>query len=140
MFKKTIAFFLCLTLIASVSLVLAGGPPAYYKPYKGACGPPGCAPANPCAYWGDAPFPGFCGGVVALPFLVVGSLLGGNPAGPCGPPPSPKTGCVQYAHPHAKRYYAQPAAGIPGVLGGIPGMEVANGLFGSVMNGAGLLN
>jgi len=88
MVKKFIGVFLSILMLCSASLALAGGapvgPPVSY-PLK-PCGPggPGGVPSN---YWGDAPFPGLCGGVVALPFLVVGSLLGGNTAGPYGPGP-----------------------------------------------------
>jgi hypothetical protein len=82
-------FALLLTLIPAASLVSAGGPavapcapPVSYPPRT--CAPGGTPPSS--AYWGDAPFPGLCGGVVALPFLVVGSLLGGNSSGYVGPP------------------------------------------------------
>jgi hypothetical protein len=82
-------FAILLTLIPTASIVSAGGPavapcapPVSYPPKT--CGP-AAAPPSP-AYWGDAPFPGLCGGVIALPFLVVGSLLGGNPSGYVGPP------------------------------------------------------
>ncbi len=122
-------------LTISASLAIAGGPVPYGP---GACGPAAAPYGNPCAYWGDAPFPGFCGGVVALPFLVVGSLLGGNPTGPCGPPPSPRYGCVQYPSPN--RYYGPPPPMGSPLFGAIPGADVCTGLFGSVMGGAGLIN
>jgi hypothetical protein len=93
MVKKIIGVFLSILMLCTASLALAGGapvgPPVSYPPK--ACGPagpygPGGVPSN---YWGDAPIPGICGGCIALPFLVVGSLLGGNAAGPVGPPPGP---------------------------------------------------
>lgn len=96
MIKKLVGVFVCLMMLGSACVVLAGGPvvtqaPICYPP-KAPCGPGGVpgvpgAPGAGAQYWGDAPFPGLCGGVVALPFLVVGSLLGGNTAGPYGPAP-----------------------------------------------------
>lgn len=58
--KRVICLFLSMLLIITASLAMAGGAP--YA--NGRCAPRG---GNPCAYWGDAPFPGLCGGVVALP-------------------------------------------------------------------------
>ncbi len=87
MVKRVVSVFLSIVMLTSASLVFAGGPPA-------APVPPACYPAKPCgpggpagapsAYWGDAPIPGLCGGIIALPFLVCGSLLGGNTADPMG--------------------------------------------------------
>jgi len=156
MFKRILSVVLCLATLASASLVMAGGPPApvYYAPA------PGCVPAQPCgpypanqyyqpnagAYWGDAPFPGLCGGVVALPFLVVGSLLGGNTAGAYGPPPRGArvpVPCppVRYAPPPpvCGPGYG-PAAGPAnggGLFSGLPCLELCGNLLGSVTGGMG---
>ena len=91
MLRKTVTLFMCAIMLATAALAFAGGTPGV--PCGPVCYPPrtACAPGagpNSSAYWGDAPFPGLCGGVVALPFLVVGSLLGGNPSGPYGPGPA----------------------------------------------------
>lgn len=150
MIKKVFSVVACLVVVASASLVMAGGavgqamggqpcPPQGGPMYRPPIGPGG----NPCAFWGDAPFPGICGGIVALPFLVVGTILGGNPLGPCAPaaynfPPRPAV---------APRYYGAPRCG-PGyppnfmansILGGFPPAELASGLVGSITGGAGLL-
>jgi len=153
MLKKGICLLAGLVLLASASIAPAGGPPpqapqpyTYGKP----CGPAPVPGQDPCAYWGDAPFPGICGGVVGLPFLVVGSLLGGNPAGPCGPPPTPANYCAPPApYPAAKPYYYPPPPPRPyyygpgysslGLFDTIPGMEIASGIIGSVTGSAGLL-
>jgi len=143
--KPVSSFILCVILIVTASLALAGGPGQ--AAYPGApCAGPSYAPAgNPCAYWGDAPFPGMCGGVVALPFLVVGSLLGGNTLGPCGPGAGPvyKTAPVvrapqPCAAPAAPGY--GPAYGPFGgsVLSGLPCLDICAGLLGSVTGGFGL--
>jgi hypothetical protein len=98
MVKKFISVFLSILMLGWASLALAGGPPVRCPaPYPVApCTPYQCGPyaraGVPSNYWGDAPFPGICGGCVALPFLVVGSLLGGNAARPYGPPPTPGYG------------------------------------------------
>ncbi len=142
MIRRTFGILMCLALAVFVSLATAGGPP--YGPAAGPCGR-GYAP-NPCAYWGDAPFPGLCGGVVGLPFLVVGSLLGGNPTGPCGPPPSPRYGCAPPPYPPARVYAPYPGPGgyqgnplNQGLFGAVPGFNVATDLIGSVTGGEGLL-
>ncbi|MBI5248363.1 MAG: hypothetical protein HY912_02615 [Desulfomonile tiedjei] len=99
MVKRVVSAFLCIVMLTSVSLSLAGGPPA--PPV-----PPGCYPAKPCgptgpggpssSYWGDAPIPGLCGGIIALPFLVCGSLLGGNTGGAYAPAYGPGYAPVSY--------------------------------------------
>jgi hypothetical protein len=111
MFKRIPALAACVCLLASAAVALAGGAPTHQTaPTQAApyCGP-AYGPGGPkSAYWGDAPMPGICGGVVALPFLVVGSLLGGNTAAPAVAPPyqpynyAPAPG-PRYAYP------AQPA-------------------------------
>jgi len=144
MVKRVISALLCVLMLVWASWALAGG-----APYMGRqCVPPG---GNPCAYWGDAPFPGLCGGVVALPFLVVGSLLGGNTVGPYGPVPGPGYNCAP--PPFPSKVYSAPvnppcgpvygsAYGGPvmgnGVLGGIPCLDMFTGLLGSVTAGTGL--
>lgn len=138
--KPVSSLILCLILVASGTLALAGGAvqPAYQPaPYPGkAYG----AAGNPCAYWGDAPFPGMCGGVVALPFLVVGSLLGGNTMGPCAPAAPPIYGAPAVRAPQP---YAAPVAPVYGAMGGgmlsgLPCLDICAGLFGSVTGGFGL--
>ncbi len=154
MVKKVFSLFLCLIMAATASLVMAGGPPGP----RGACGPPNQA----CAYWGDAPFPGMCGGVVALPFLVMGSLLGGNTVGPagCGPAPHPGNYCAPppqgryaYAPPPPVRYAPAPPpprqyAASPGyypppqddsVFSGLGCVGMCTDLLSSVTGGGGLL-
>jgi hypothetical protein len=153
MIKKIICAVVCVTMLGSAALVMAGGPPL---PGVAPCGPTGARgyvpPGNPCAFWGDAPFPGLCGGVVALPFLVVGSLLGGNTTGPYGPGLRPGYKGVAAPYPPVK--YAAPAApgcgpgyygaayggagANNGLFGGIPCLELCSGIFGSVTNGMGL--
>ena len=138
MVKKVLSIILCIMMLTAASIVLAGGPPGARS-----CGPAGANAA--CAYWGDAPFPGMCGGVVALPFLVVGSLLGGNTMGPCAGP-----GNVRYNAP--PRYsYARPYAGAPrgtyygsgpggtGLMAGLGCFEMATDVLGAVTGGTGLL-
>jgi hypothetical protein len=104
MVKKLLGIGLCIAMLASTTLALAGGPvmaaPVKYSiPCAGApMGAPYGAPYGGggafSGYWGDAPFPGLCGGIVALPFLVVGSLLGGSPLGGNGcPPAAPAYNC-----------------------------------------------
>ncbi len=151
MLKKIFSAILCVIMLGSATLALAGGAPV-------AVAAPGCGPypagayvppGNPCAYWGDAPFPGFCGGVVALPFLVVGSLLGGNTTGPYGPgfrpgyrgvpAPCPPVKYVAPAAPGCGPGYGVgygPAAG-GSLFGGIPCLELCSSIFGSVTNGMG---
>jgi hypothetical protein len=144
MVKRVICLVLSILLIITASLAMAGGAP--YA--NGRCAPRG---ANPCAYWGDAPFPGLCGGVVALPFLVVGSLLGGNTTGPYGPVPAPGYNCAPppcppapYAAPVNPPYgpgYPGGYSAVPvnnGILGGLPCFDICNGLLGTVTNGTGL--
>jgi hypothetical protein len=122
MFKK-VSCVLMAALIVSTSMVIAGGPvggvpcpaPVYCAPK--ACGPapgygpgPGAGSGSP-AYWGDAPFPGMCGGVVALPFLVVGSLLGGNTSAPPAYGPGMPQGMPQGSYqcaPPAPSYQCAP--------------------------------
>jgi hypothetical protein len=166
MLKKFLGVFLSILMLCSASLVLAGGapvgPPVSYpaKP----CGPygPGGVPSN---YWGDAPFPGICGGCVALPFLVVGSLLGGNAAGPYGPPPGPGYAAPAPCGPPAP--CAPPAACPPpvtkcapapapcgpapcgpgygyggggsSIFSGLPCLELCAGLLGGLGGGSGFL-
>jgi hypothetical protein len=160
MVKKILSVFICIMMLGVASLAFAGGPVA-------GCAPPPCGPypnsANPygppgpsSAYWGDAPFPGMCGGVVALPFLVVGSLLGGNTAGPYGPPPGPGYGygpppgpgynCAPPQCPPVKAYGPPMAAGCgPGygaggsMFGGIPCLELCSSILGSLGGGMGFL-
>jgi hypothetical protein len=156
--KKFFSLVLCALMLCSASLALAGGPSVagcapgpYYQR--------GVVPAgNPCAYWGDAPFPGLCGGVVALPFLVVGSLLGGNTAGPYGPAPyaavpAPGYGCAPapvpvraYPPPVAPPACAPgygPAYGAPyaatgnSLFEGLPCLELCSGLLGGLGGGFG---
>ncbi len=140
MIRKIFSVLVCLTMTFLAPVAFAGGAPAPQ-------GPPGCAPgpAANCSYWGDAPFPGLCGGVVALPFLVVGSLLGGNTAGPCGPPPDPRAG---YGPPPPNRPMAQAPAPAPaayagpvesgGMLSGLGCVGVATDLISSVTGGSSL--
>lgn len=147
MIRKVFGLLICLTLVTSASLALAGGPPpppAGQQPYGVVPGGPGCygPGGNPCAFWGDAPIPGLCGGVIALPFLVVGSFLGGNTAGPCGPPPSPRFNCAPRPCPPPARGCGQPAYGPyggGGLLGGIPVFDLTSSLVGGLTGGAGLL-
>ncbi len=141
MLKKLVSVFTCLMLIIAASVAIAGGPPVppqYAQPCAPA--PAGGPAAAPSPYWGDAPFPGLCGGVVALPFLVVGSLLGGNPAGP-PPPPAYGYGAPPpppYPAPYGAKY-APPRAAGGSLLGGIPCMEMCTGLMGSITGSQGLL-
>jgi hypothetical protein len=139
MIRKLLGLLVCLTLVGFAAFAGAGGPAA--APVAGAapCGPGYYG--NPCAFWGDAPIPGLCGGVIALPFLVVGSLLGGNPAGPCGPPPSPRFNCAP--RPLPPRGCAPPPYGPyyggGGLLGGLPVFDITSSLLGGITGGAGLL-
>ncbi|HMK34220.1 MAG TPA: hypothetical protein VK463_04065 [Desulfomonilaceae bacterium] len=141
MVKRVISVLISILMLCSASLALAGGapvgPPVSYpaKP----CGPGGGVPSN---YWGDAPFPGLCGGVVALPFLVVGSLLGGNTVGPYGPGPGPGYGPpapYTCAPPAPKPYVAPcgPGAGYGyggggSIFSGLPCLELCSGLLGGI--------
>ncbi|MCX5862736.1 MAG: hypothetical protein WCG29_12360 [Desulfomonile sp.] len=154
MAKRVVSCLLSILMLTSASLALAGGAQVAYPP-------PACAPAgpyagggNPCAFWGDAPFPGMCGGVVALPFLVVGSLLGGNTTGPYPPAPGPGpyypprfAGPQPWAGPVAPfAPVARPVCGPPAgagpfggsILGGLPCLELCAGIFGGVTGGFGL--
>jgi hypothetical protein len=153
MVKRVVSVFLCIMMLASASLSMAGGPPAPMAP-------PACYPAQPCgpaagpssAYWGDAPIPGICGGIIALPFLVCGSLLGGNSAVPNAPVYGPRYAPVSYPPRYAAPApvpcppaYAKPcppayppacgpgygqAAGGGGLLGGLPCFELCASLLG----------
>jgi hypothetical protein len=144
MVRRVMSLCVCVFMLLGATLALAGGVP---------CGPGSYAPlpGNPCAYWGDAPFPGMCGGVVALPFLVVGSLLGGNTVGPYGPVPGPGYPCAPplcppkpYAAPinppcgpvYGTPYGAGPLAN--GLLSGVPCLDMFTGLLGSVTYGTGM--
>ncbi|MBI4963715.1 MAG: hypothetical protein HY913_10615 [Desulfomonile tiedjei] len=164
MVKRVFSIFLCVMMLSTASLAFAGGAPAVAAaPCAPAYPAKAYAPAgNPCAYWGDAPFPGLCGGIVALPFLVVGSLLGGNTVGPYPPVPGPG-----YAYrgapapcPPPVKVYAPPAApgcappacgpagyGPPaygpaayggGILSGLPCLELCSSLLGMGGGGPGL--
>lgn len=163
MVKKVLSIFLCLTMLIGTSLVVAGGVPVApgCGPYVG--GQYGAVPPPYSNYWGDAPFPGLCGGVVALPFLVVGSLLGGNtvapppyagpmgaayncgprpcPPAPCAPAPCapmPRQACAPYAAPCGAGMGYQGAFG-GSVIGGLPCLDVCAGLLGAVTGGVGLM-
>ena len=156
MVKRVFTIFLSIMLLSSFSLALAGGAPKAVAPapYAVPC-PPGKAYAGPeCAFWGDAPFPGLCGGVVALPFLVVGSLLGGNTMGPVGYPPAPAYPVAP--RPYPAKIYAPPAAAPcgpapygpaaygPGAYDGslfsaLPLFDLCSGLLGGVTGGPSLL-
>lgn len=156
MVKRVFAVLTCLFMLAMASGAIAGGVVNQAPAPMAPCAPAPYGPAmgNPCAYWGDAPFPGLCGGVVALPFLVVGSLLGGSTAGP--PPPATmapapygvRPGMVQ-AGPVAP-YGAVPCAPAPvpaqcgpaaygsaGLFGGIPCLELCSSILGSFSGVAG---
>jgi hypothetical protein len=149
MVRRVFSVFVCIMLLASATFALAGGPPVAAAPMP-PCGPAkGYAPAgNPCAYWGDAPFPGLCGGVVALPFLVVGSLLGGNTVGPYPPVPGPayrgyapgvayapgRPGCPP---PACGPGYGGAGFASNGILGGLPCLDLCANLLGG-MGGSGL--
>jgi hypothetical protein len=152
MLKKGFSLLICLIILTASSLAVAGGPPQYSSPRP--CAPPP-APGytqggNPCAYWGDAPFPGMCGGIIALPFLVVGSILGGNTMGPCAAPQANRFNCGPRPYPPAgpghhvpPRYgYGAPASPAPlagGILEGFAPLELATGLLGNVYGGPGVL-
>lgn len=87
MLRKIVCMFIAVIFVTGGALALASGPVSF------SCAPAPCAPrtyapgvpGNQSAYWGDAPLPGLCGGIVALPFLIVGSLLGGNTTGNVAP-------------------------------------------------------
>ncbi len=160
MVRKTAIVFLSFLLLATTAPAFAGGPPPSptcapisYPPR--ACGPAGLPGSN---YWGDAPFPGLCGGIVALPFLVVGSLLGGNSAGPCAPmapvtfgcPPAQAPNCGPAPCPPPRNFpvnygpvrYAPPApcgvgvgVGGGGLFSGLPCFELCSGLLGNITGG-----
>jgi len=155
MVKRVFSLFFCVMMLSTASLAFAGGAPAVAAaPYAPAYPAKAYVPAgNPCAYWGDAPFPGLCGGIVALPFLVVGSLLGGNTVGPYPPVPGPGYKYAPPPCPPAKVYvpptapgcapaYAPPACGPAayggGILSGLPCLELCSSLLG-MGGGAGLL-
>jgi hypothetical protein len=156
MVQRVFSVFICVMLLASVTLAVAGGPPVAAPMPAGPCPPTKAyAPGgNPCAYWGDAPFPGLCGGVVALPFLVVGSLLGGNTVGPYPPVPGPAYRYAPGMYPPAKMGYPPPAAacgptyaapacgpsgygGGSSILSGLPCLDLCASILGGV-GGAGL--
>ena len=165
MVKKVLSVFICIMMLGGASLALAGGPvpacaPTCAPPCAPPCGPNAGGPYGPGSqYWGDAPFPGLCGGVVALPFLVVGSLLGGNTAGPggpgyncappryncapprynCAPPPcAPVSTC---APPMACGPAYGPGAygGGGGGLFGLPCLDLCSNILGSLGGGSGFL-
>jgi hypothetical protein len=168
--KKVLSILLSLMMLIGASLVVAGGAPVApgCGPYAGgpcASGPYAGGPYGSVAppysnYWGDAPFPGLCGGVVALPFLVVGSLLGGNTVAPppyaapgvvgynCAPRPCPPSPCAPMPQPMprpysvscAPTYGCAPGGGSGGgsVLG-LPCLDVCAGLLGAVTGGVGLM-
>lgn len=144
MVKRVFSLFLCVMMLSTASLAFAGGAPAVAA---GPCAPPYPTKAygptgNPCAYWGDAPFPGLCGGIVALPFLVVGSLLGGNTVGPYPPVPGPGYKYGPAPYPPVKAYTPPPAPACGpgygpaygplggGILSGIPCLELCSSLLG----------
>ncbi len=150
MVRRVFIVSLSIIMLSFTSFALAGGPPVAAAPYAvPPCGPYPVKPyaAGPaCAYWGDAPFPGLCGGVVALPFLVVGSLLGGNTMGPCGPAPAP---CGPRPYP-AKVYAPGPCAppaygpvgyglGADSIFGALPCLDLCAGILGGVTGGPSLL-
>jgi hypothetical protein len=164
MVKKVLSILLCLTMLVGTSLVVAGGAPVAPAcgPYAG--GQYAAVPPPYSNYWGDAPFPGLCGGVVALPFLVVGSLLGGNtvapppyaagPMGagyncaprPCAPAACAPAPCAPMARPIARPYAAPCGTGVGyqgafggSVIGGLPCLDVCAGLLGAVTGGVGLM-
>lgn len=146
MIRRIFGVLLCVAVLASASLALAGGAVTAAPPYGQPCGPAYGRGGNPCAFWGDAPFPGLCGGVVALPFLVVGTILGGNPMAPGSPPPMVRPNCAPRPYgpaPYYGRYgYAPGYQQTPfanGILGNLPGMDVATGLISGVTGGQGLL-
>ena len=64
MVKRVFGVITCFVILAMACVAMAGGAvaPAPVAP----CAPAPCGPqmGNPCAYWGDARFPGLCGGVV----------------------------------------------------------------------------
>lgn len=149
MVKRVFSIFLCVMMLSTASLAFAGGAPAVAAaPCPPAYPAKAYAPAgNPCAYWGDAPFPGLCGGIVALPFLVVGSLLGGNTVGPYPPVPGPGYRYATAPYPPAKVYvpppapacappacgpagYGAPYGGGGGMFSGIPCLELCTSLLG----------
>ena len=151
MVRRVFIVSLSIMMLSFTSLALAGGPPMAAAPYAAPCGPYPVKPyaAGPaCAYWGDAPFPGLCGGVVALPFLVVGSLLGGNTMGPCGPAPAPCGPRPYPAKVYAPAGCAPPPCGPMGygpgpgsdtIFGSLPCFDLAAGLLGGVTGGPSLL-
>jgi hypothetical protein len=152
MVRRVFIVLLSVMMLSFASLALAGGPPVATAPYSAPCGPYPARPyaAGPaCAYWGDAPFPGLCGGVVALPFLVVGSLLGGNTMGPYGPGPAPGCGPRPYpAKVYAPGACAPPPCGPAGygygfgansLFGSIPCLDLCASILGGATGGSSLL-
>jgi hypothetical protein len=149
MVRRVFIVSLSIMMLSFTSLALAGGPPVAAAPYAAPCGPYPAKPyaAGPaCAYWGDAPFPGMCGGIVALPFLVVGSLLGGNTMGPCGPAAAPYGPRPYPAKVYAPGAYAPPpggptAYGFGGdtIFSSLPCLELCGGLLGGVTGSPSLL-
>ena len=151
MVRRVFIISLSIVMLSFTALALAGGPPVAAAPYA-PCGPYPVKPyaAGPaCAYWGDAPFPGLCGGIVALPFLVVGSLLGGNTMGPCGAPPVPAQ-CAPRPYPAkicAPAPCAPPPCGPPpcgqtaygfggdSIFSSLPCLELCSGLLGGMTGG-----
>ncbi len=162
MVKKVLSILLSLMMLIGASLVAAGGAPV--APISGPCasGPYYGPVSRPYSnYWGDAPFPGLCGGVVALPFLVVGSLLGGNTVAPppyagpgmvgyqCAPRPCPPNPCAPMPRPMPRPYSmscvpANPCGGGlfgggSGISTGLPCLDVCAGLLGAVTGGVNIM-
>ncbi len=151
MVRRVFIVSLSIIMLSFTALAFAGGPPVAAAPYAPPCGPYPVKPyaAGPaCAFWGDAPFPGLCGGIVALPFLVVGSLLGGNTMGPGGPAPFAAQ-CGPRPYP-AKVYAPAPCAPPPcgptaygygggdSIFSSLPCLELCSGLLGGVTGGPSL--
>ncbi|MGC8906391.1 MAG: hypothetical protein ACP5M0_02995 [Desulfomonilaceae bacterium] len=140
--KRVGRILLVAAMVMTGTWALAGGAPVAVS-QAAPCGPGGYAVAgNPCAYWGDAPFPGMCGGVVALPFLVVGSLLGGNTVGPYPPIPGPAYAAAARV-PRvgvAAPVYAAPAApyAANSIFSGLPLFDLGSNILGSFTGGIGL--
>lgn len=148
MVRRVFIISLSIVMLSFTALALAGGPPVVAAPYAAPCGPYPVKPyaAGPaCAYWGDAPFPGLCGGIVALPFLVVGSLLGGNTMGPYGAPPvaaqfgpRPYPAKIAVPAPCAPPPCGPTAYGFGGgdsIFSALPCLELCSGLLGGMTGG-----
>jgi hypothetical protein len=156
--RKLLSMLVGLSMVIACGPAFAGGPvpsagpaPQPCAPPPAPCGPGYAAPGgNPCAFWGDAPFPGLCGGIVALPFLVVGTILGGNPLGPhapvgvapCAPPRAAMGPAARYCPPapYVNGYPPRPTSFLSnGILGTLPPVDLASGLIGNITGGPGLL-